>query len=290
MTDYNAKEIRAARHDKAKAMAAGEPHIKVDASTWEPTEMLPAGAKTGLRPVSPRQYRHGGHVAGHDAKHHAGRKPRASGGNVANDYSARDVKEANAKFGKPYTGGFARGGHPDVKEDRALIDRMVKPSARTGKASGGVSHLGNCGGGAAELKGDRIARKSGGHVKFETGSNKFPDGEERNERKRGGRTGKGKTNIVIAINPGHGGAQADQAPGSAPMPMPPVMRPAVQPVPVAAGAPPMMPPPGAGGGMPPGLMPRKSGGRAYRSFEDMDAGSGGAKGRLEKVSIQEHNR
>jgi hypothetical protein len=57
----------------------------------------------------------------------------------------------------------------------------------------------------------------------------------------------------------------------------------------------------APGGMPP--MPRKTGGRAigvdkpgrvghrkYRSAEDMDAGSGGALGRLEKVEIQKHKK
>jgi len=52
-----------------------------------------------------------------------------------------------------------------------------------------------------------------------------------------------------------------------------------------AGGPPGMPP-----GMPPippGMMPkpRKSGGRTYSSFEDMDAGAGGAKARIEKTEI-----
>ena len=69
-----------------------------------------------------------------------------------------------------------------------------------------------------------------------------------------------------------------------------------------------VPPPGAGGGMPmggmpPGMpmpmpappaggppMPRKAGGRTYRSYKDMDAGAGGGEGRLEKMEIQSRKR
>lgn len=39
------------------------------------------------------------------------------------------------------------------------------------------------------------------------------------------------------------------------------------------------------GGMPP--MPRKAGGRTYRSYKDMDAGAGSGLGRLEKTEIAE---
>jgi hypothetical protein len=65
------------------------------------------------------------------------------------------------------------------------------------------------------------------------------------------------------------------------------------------GAPPMMPPPGPPPGMPMGLppglppglgMPRKSGGRTYRSYKDMDAGAGSGLGRLEKTEIQSRKR
>jgi hypothetical protein len=37
-------------------------------------------------------------------------------------------------------------------------------------------------------------------------------------------------------------------------------------------------------------MPRKSGGRTYRSYKDMDAGAGSGEGRLEKTEIQSRKR
>lgn len=119
----------------------------------------------------------------------------------------------------------------------------------------------------------------------------------RAERKSGGRA-KGKTNIVISINaskPDPQQAMMPKMPTPPPMPVPPVAPP-----PMGAGAPPMppmaSPPPGlaggAPGGMPPGMppLPRKAGGRAYRSYKDMDAGALSGMGRLEKTEIEHGKR
>lgn len=169
------KSARAAMKSKIKRMLTNDPHKKVDASSWTPTDALNADAKTGLRPISPRAYKRGGKVQGFEALKHAGRKPRKSGGRAgsspitADSLVNRDVKEANAEFGKPHVGGYKRGGrtkkmdggmmqqdprmgmvgrsrlnmsnqppvykkggkvdHDDVAEDKRLIKSMVKPGA-----------------------------------------------------------------------------------------------------------------------------------------------------------------
>ena len=63
MSETSAKSIRAAREAKAKRLgSAGDPKTKVDSSSWTPPEMMNTGAKTGLRPVSRRQFKRGGKV------------------------------------------------------------------------------------------------------------------------------------------------------------------------------------------------------------------------------------
>jgi hypothetical protein len=167
---------------------------------------------------------------------------------------------------------------------------------------------------AAEARGNIFRRmlgfKQGGKVTEGnyTGGTRPTGG--RIAKKAGGRA-KGKTNIIISINPGGAaggpgmippgnlppGAGARPGAGAMPVPVagpggapgagapPPMPMPVPMPMPMGAGAggPPMPPP-----GMPP--MPRKAGGRAYRSYKDMDAGAGSGLGRLEKTEIAEHKR
>ena len=202
-------------------------------------------------------------------------------------------------------GGKAK--HDDVAQDKALIKKMVKAEARKGKAEGGyntdyyarakrredlgddsISHA------IAESEARRRQAydeehgtqelKSGGKAKRTA---KFGGGALSDGPKKGG---KGKTNITILINP-NGAGDANKPPmppmppaGGPPpgVPVPMSMPPGGMPPPGGApmGGPPMPPP----GGMPP--MPRKAGGKVYRSYKDMDAGAGSGLGRLEKTEIQ----
>jgi hypothetical protein len=132
-------------------------------------------------------------------------------------------------------------------------------------------------------KGGRVGRKKGGGVFSGSG---YPDKIPgvvpggRIARKSGGKAkGAGKTNIniVIAAKP-QGGMEAPMPP------MPPPGGPAAPPpMGGAPGMPPGLPPAPPMGG--PGPMGRKAGGRAYKSYKDMDAGAGSGLGRLEKSEI-----
>lgn len=126
------------------------------------------------------------------------------------------------------TCGYATGGavHPDEKQDKKLIDRMVKKSA--------LSDSGD----KAKKRADRPGRAKGGRVKAAKGKGT-------------------NVNVIIAGGGPHAGAMPPAgvgAPMAAPPmpPHPPIMPPAGMP---PGGAPSM-------GGMPP-MPAHKNGGRAY---------------------------
>lgn len=222
---------------------------------------------------------------------HGGRSGRKNGGKAltADSLINRDVKEANEERGNPHVGGYKKGGkvHEDEAMDRKLIKaEMAKheKGCRCAKCWGGSMKKADGGGakgnyeGGTRPTGGRIARKSGGRAK-------------------------GKTNIHINIVAGEKHPEGAPAPMGLPGPLPrPPMPVAPPPMAGGAGMPPMGSPPAPmGGGLPPGLgvpppamgpLARKSGGRAghgvYRSYKDMDAGSGSGLGRLEKTEIQKN--
>ena len=165
--------------------------------------------------------------------------------------------------------GLKKGGkaeHPDVAEDKALIRKMVKPEARTGKKKGGNV-----------FSGENYPHKVPGVVP-----------SSRMARKHGGKTG--KTHIVINMgHPDMGGAPVAPPTGAMP-PRPPMPAPAPQPAAPAPAAPPMgnAPMGGAPAGLPPqlaALMGRKSGGRTMHVIEHA---AGGGLGRKEKIKAYGH--
>ena len=222
------------------------------------------------------------------------RTGRKKGGRTHKQYGGSDgdvlasaVNKADAQ-NSPYRAHRLRGQDfdtPERKEYDARMDRMGRASYAAESHDLDAQNAIN-----------RANRKRGGKTSGTYFGGTRPTGG-RMPRKAGGRA-KGKTNIVISINPPRPDQQpaiAPKMPTPAPIPVPPVAPPPA----MGAGAPPPMPPmppgaggPGAPGAMPPGMppLPRKSGGRAYRSYKDMDAGAMGGKGRLEKTAIQKHKR
>ena len=216
--------------------------------------------------------------------------------------------------GTPYKNGGAA--HGDEAMDKALIKKMVKPEARTGKAEGGSIYHVSWGGdrshqvrakdadSAVNAAKQAILKKMPklGDAKYADAFDKKPVVSNlskenkaqpyRVERKDGGKVKKGKTNINIVIaQPGKGDGMPPMPPGGpmgrmpgAPVPMP---------VPPAAGVPGAMgampvPVPAPAANIPPATMQRKAGGRVTkvaRSYADMQAGAASGEGRLQKTDI-----
>jgi hypothetical protein len=107
-----AKKARAAMAAKAKKMAS-QKYERVDASDWTQGEPMHPEVKTGMRPISKRQFKRGGKVAGECGDVRADRKPRKSGGRAltADSLINRDQKEANrGRDGIKHIGGMKHGG------------------------------------------------------------------------------------------------------------------------------------------------------------------------------------
>ena len=377
MSEYSAKSLREKMKAKAKSLA-GEKDRKVDSSDWSPASPLNAEAKTGLRPLTERQYKKGGKVDGKAPKARADRMARKSGGrtvekDIGVGMANKDMKEANkSREGVKHIGGFKDGGgikdkkalgaidpspkraaaqhykkggkvHKDgggivsklnkmigykspsetqseglkgvgksgtadyTQEDKGALNRMIRgedslpapdeaaeSAARTGDKRGGmVKRKAHAKGGKAEhpdVKEDKALVRKMVKKNALTGKKEGGDVKDRAGRATGGRTRKGKTDIKINIIAGGqkpaleglGAAMPPRPPANIPVPMPP------------AGGPPMGAPPMPMGAPPANLpMGRKAGGRitkVAKSYKDMEAGALSGEGRLQKTDIAKFHK
>jgi len=359
-----AKSAREKNKARARALA-GEKDQKVDSSDWSPAAPINAEAKTGMRPISQRQYKKGGKVDGKAPKPRADRMARKSGGrtvekDIGVGMANKDMRAANKdREGIKHVGGFKDGGgikdkkalgaiDPSPKrsaaehykkggkvkkaggggswlekmvgkpktgsdlsevgkdqtqrysqEEKGALDRAIRgndslPSpdeaaesaARTGDKRGGmVKRKAHAKGGKAEhpdVKEDKVLVRKMVKKEALTGKKEGGEVKSRMARATGGRARKGKTDIKINIlsaapkpamlagQPSGMGMAAPAGPG-------PQLPPALT---GAAGAPPAMPM---------GAIPgRKAGGRitkVAKSYKDMEAGALSGEGRLQKTDI-----
>jgi hypothetical protein len=250
---------------------------KIDASGWTEPLGEKGGVQTGMRVISRRAYRAGGKVHGAKAVKRADRKPRMSGGPLVDDLANVDMKKANGfRDGEKHEGGLKAGGRAKKFVGGPMAGRPmpIRPQMRPAgrpmmRAAGGKTEKHDASCACSMCHGGRTGKAKGGEI--------VADGKLEGTRPIGGRLARAKggsakkgMNVNIIIAP----PQAKPA-----MPIPPPSMPPGGP-PGLHQAPPPMPPAGAPapqGAMPPPQM-RKAGGRTY----PLDAGGGGARGRLEK--------
>jgi len=219
--------------------------------------------------------------------------PRKKGGRIQ-DYEDRSHDAVGKQYRKMSK---AKGGsaeyddedehedHEDEREDRALVKKMVKSDALTGKSYGGRAKRAEGG----MLMGEETSGKPAKNAKGKTTVNVIIGGMDAMGKPGGMSAGMG-----AGMGPG------GMPPGASPVPPVPPPAPPMAPPPAAPMPPggPMgmpMPPGGPMGGPPGGLpMPRARGGRTFSDikvskpkvkdgYPALTGGSGGGKGRREKV-------
>lgn len=137
------KQAKAAMNKKISRMITPD-NAKVDSSDWSPPEPLNADVKTGMRPISRRQFKRGGKVSGKPEGKMCGgradRKKRQSGGKAltADSLINRDYKEANKdREGIKHIGGMKKGG----RAKKAVGGGMPYGGANYGIPQGSGSSL-----------------------------------------------------------------------------------------------------------------------------------------------------
>ena len=155
------KSARSAMKAKISRLVRTDPKIRVDASGYTPPDALDADVKTGLRPISRRQFRRGGKVFANEGiktEPRADRKARSTkagfgsesrarvpeyhrakraDGGVVEKLENRDVRELNRdRVGSKHVGGFKNGGAPRKYSggpvDVPAVKRAMKSAQRVG--------------------------------------------------------------------------------------------------------------------------------------------------------------
>ena len=157
---------------------------KVDASDYGPEEVLDAGIKTGMRPISRRAYKKGGKVVaveGKDAAKHAGKKPRSGPKHLTVDALVnRNVKDANEdREGIKHVGGLKRGGRAG-KAAGGAPDAGVPKERFSFSNPGGKSRVAQAfgfekGGRTKKMGGGQLDVPRSGAAKIDTTSQAFKD-------------------------------------------------------------------------------------------------------------------